>query len=78
MNISGKIREAGVIPVIKIEDAGQALPLAQALCRGGLPVLEVTFRTSSAQAAIERIVKACPGAIVWALQSRTRRVNMNC
>lgn len=66
MNIIGKIREAGVIPVIKIEDVGQALPLAQALCRGGLPVLEVTFRTSSAQAAIERIVKACPGATVGA------------
>ncbi len=66
MSISDKIRSAGVVPVIRIEDAERAVPLAQVLCRGGLPVLEVTFRTSSAQAAIEKIAKACPDVTVGA------------
>ena len=57
---------AGVIPVIVIEKEEQAVPLAQALVKGGLPVLEVTFRTSAAAGAIAAIRKAVPDAIVGA------------
>jgi 2-dehydro-3-deoxyphosphogluconate aldolase/(4S)-4-hydroxy-2-oxoglutarate aldolase len=55
---------APVIPVLTIERLEHAVPLAQALCAGGLCVLEVTLRTPSALAAIEAMRKAVPGAVV--------------
>ena len=59
------MRIAPVIPVIVIEDLAHAVPLAEALVAGGLPVLEVTLRTRCALDAI-RAMKAVPGAIVGA------------
>ena len=59
------MRTAPVIPVLVIEYANQARPLAEALVRGGLKVLEVTLRTSAALDAI-REMKQVPGAIVGA------------
>jgi len=56
---------APVIPVLVVEDAGQAAPLAEALVAGGLPVLEVTLRTPAALDVI-REMKQVPGAIVGA------------
>ncbi|RKT34276.1 2-dehydro-3-deoxyphosphogluconate aldolase/(4S)-4-hydroxy-2-oxoglutarate aldolase [Roseovarius halotolerans] len=56
---------APVIPVLVIEDATQAAPLAQALVAGGLPVLEVTLRTPAALEAIAAVSKV-KGAIVGA------------
>lgn len=55
---------APVIPVLTIERLEDAVPLAQALCAGGLRVLEVTLRTPPALKAIEAIRKAVPEAIV--------------
>lgn len=55
-----------VIPVIVIEDAVHAVPLARALVAGGVRVLEVTLRTTAALAAIEAIAREVPGAIVGA------------
>lgn len=49
-----------VIPVIAIESAEAALPLADALIDGGLPVAEITFRTTSAAAVISRIARERP------------------
>jgi 2-dehydro-3-deoxyphosphogluconate aldolase/(4S)-4-hydroxy-2-oxoglutarate aldolase len=49
-----------VIPVIAIERADDALPLADALIEGGLPVAEITFRTAAAAAVISRIAKERP------------------
>jgi len=49
-----------VIPVIVIEDANDAEPLAEALLEGGLNIIEVTFRTAAAAEAIERISKRFP------------------
>ena len=57
---------AGIVPVIVIEKEEQAVPLAKALVKGGLPVLEVTFRTKAAAAAIAAIRKDVPEAIVGA------------
>ncbi len=65
MSIEVIMRTAPVIPVLVIEDADAAVPLAQALVAGGLRVLEVTLRTSAALAAITAM-KAVPGAIVGA------------
>jgi 2-dehydro-3-deoxyphosphogluconate aldolase/(4S)-4-hydroxy-2-oxoglutarate aldolase len=56
---------APVIPVLVIEDAADALPVAQALVAGGLPVLEVTLRTPAAIEAIA-IMRQVPGAVVGA------------
>ncbi len=55
---------APVVPVLVIEDALTAVPLARALCRGGLSVLEVTLRTPAGLASIERIAAEVPEAIV--------------
>ncbi|MBC9031431.1 bifunctional 4-hydroxy-2-oxoglutarate aldolase/2-dehydro-3-deoxy-phosphogluconate aldolase [Sphingomonas sp. JC676] len=59
------MRTSPVIPVLVIEDAATARPLAEALVKGGLRVLEVTMRTSAALDAI-REMKQVPGAIVGA------------
>jgi len=56
---------APVIPVLVIERVEDAVPIAQALVEGGLPVLEVTLRTPAALDAI-RAMKSVPGAIVGA------------
>lgn len=53
-----------VIPVIVINDLDHAVPLAQALVAGGVKLLEVTMRTPVALAAIEKIAKDVPDAIV--------------
>ena len=66
MNIVDKLGEAGAIPVIVIEREEQAVSLAEALVKGGLPVLEVTFRTAAAAGAIAAIRRAVPGAVVGA------------
>lgn len=57
---------AHVIPVLTIRDAAHAVPLAKALVKGGLNVLEVTFRTDAAREAIRRIAREVPDAIVGA------------
>ena len=66
MDIVETLREAGIVPVIVIEDETKAVPLARALVKGGLPVLEVTFRTKAAAGAIARIKAEVPEAIVGA------------
>jgi len=55
---------APVIPVITIDDAGRALPLARALVAGGLPVIEITLRTSAAVEAARVIIAEVQGAVV--------------
>ncbi|MES2339032.1 MAG: bifunctional 4-hydroxy-2-oxoglutarate aldolase/2-dehydro-3-deoxy-phosphogluconate aldolase [Pseudomonadota bacterium] len=59
------MRTSAVIPVLVIDDAATARPLAEALVKGGLNVLEVTMRTAAALDAI-REMKQVPGAIVGA------------
>ena len=66
MDIVETLGKAGIIPVIVIEKEAEAVPLAQALVKGGLPVLEVTFRTQAAAGAIAAIRQAVPEAIVGA------------
>jgi 2-dehydro-3-deoxyphosphogluconate aldolase/(4S)-4-hydroxy-2-oxoglutarate aldolase len=56
----------GIVPVIKIDDAKDAAPLAKALIEGGLPCAEVTFRTAAAKEAISIIAKEYPDMIVGA------------
>ena len=48
-----KIGELGIVPVVKIEKAEDALPLGRALIDGDLPIAEITFRTSAAEESIK-------------------------
>ena len=65
MNIETIMRMAPVIPVLVIEDAACARPIAEALVAGGLPVLEVTLRTPAALDVIREMARV-PGAVVGA------------
>ena len=60
------VYEIGIIPVIAIEDAAKAVPLAKALVAGGLPAAEVTFRTAAAEEAIRAIAQEVPEMLVGA------------
>ncbi|MEG0291023.1 MAG: keto-hydroxyglutarate-aldolase/keto-deoxy-phosphogluconate aldolase, partial [Erysipelotrichaceae bacterium] len=66
MNILKEIKEIGLVPVIKIDDLEDALPLAKALCEGGLPVAEITFRTSLAKEAMRQIHETYPNMLIGA------------
>ncbi|MFJ8532885.1 bifunctional 4-hydroxy-2-oxoglutarate aldolase/2-dehydro-3-deoxy-phosphogluconate aldolase [Streptomyces sp. NPDC093591] len=57
---------APVVPVVVVEDASDAVPLARALVAGGLPAIEVTLRTPAGLAAIREIADAVPDAVVGA------------
>ena len=61
-----KLSEIGIVPVIAIENAELAVPLAKALSAGGLPAAEITFRTVAAEDAIRRIAQACPEIVLGA------------
>lgn len=55
-----------VIPVLKIDDAASAVPLARALAAGGLPMIEITLRTGAALEAIRRVAAEVETAVVGA------------
>lgn len=66
MNVFEQISKIGIVPVIAIDDAKDAKPLAKALCDGGLPCAEVTFRTSAAEESIRIISESFPDMVVGA------------
>ncbi|HHU73362.1 MAG TPA: bifunctional 4-hydroxy-2-oxoglutarate aldolase/2-dehydro-3-deoxy-phosphogluconate aldolase [Clostridiales bacterium] len=61
-----QIQKIGIVPVVVIDDAKDAIPLAKALCEGGLPCAEVTFRTAAAKEAIHKISQEFPEMLVGA------------
>ena len=61
-----KLGDFGLVPVIKIDDVKDAVPLAKALCDGGLPAAEVTFRTAAVKEAIAAMTAAFPDMLVGA------------
>ena len=66
MTLAETLKLAPVVPVLIIEDAAQAVPLAKALTAGGLYALEVTLRTPAALECIRRIAGEVEGAVVGA------------
>ncbi len=65
--VSQAISDIGVVPVIKLSNPERdAAPLAKALCAGGVPVAEVTFRAAGAPEAIKALKEACPDMIAGA------------
>lgn len=61
-----KLGEIGVVPVVKIEKASDAVPLGKALLAGDLPVAEITFRTAAAEDAIRALTRELPELLVGA------------
>ena len=61
-----ELKKIGIVPVVVLDDAKDAVPLAQALCEGGLPCAEVTFRAAAAEESIRKISEAYPQMLVGA------------
>ncbi len=66
MNVLERIGQLGIVPVVKIDRPEQAAPLAEAICAGGLPIAEITFRTEHAAEAIRSITSSVPQMLVGA------------
>jgi 2-dehydro-3-deoxyphosphogluconate aldolase/(4S)-4-hydroxy-2-oxoglutarate aldolase len=66
MDLLERLGTLGIIPVVRIEDSGQAADLASALIKGGLPCIEITFRTQAAEDSIRKIAAAEPEMLVGA------------
>ena len=66
MDLMERFSNAGVVPVVVLEDAGQALSTARALLAGGIDVMEITFRTDAARDAIQIVAEQCPDMLVGA------------
>lgn len=64
--ILSKFQQIGIVPVVKIDDATKAEGLAKAMLDGGIPCIEITFRTAAAEEAIKRVTKAYPEMLVGA------------
>lgn len=60
------IQEIGIVPVVKIGDVEQAIPLVKALCAGGIPCAEITFRTEQGEESIRRISSELPDVLIGA------------
>lgn len=63
---AGILKISPVIPVVTIDDPQQAVPLAKALVRGGVPIIELTLRTESALLSLKRIAEEVPEILVGA------------
>jgi 2-dehydro-3-deoxyphosphogluconate aldolase/(4S)-4-hydroxy-2-oxoglutarate aldolase len=66
MDIFDRFYTIGIIPVLEIEDVENALPLAEALQAGGLPIAEITLRTGAALDSIRAIARGMPDVLVGA------------
>lgn len=64
--VLSKIQKIGIVPVVVLNDAKDAAPLAKALCEGGLPCAEVTFRTDAAEESIKIMTTEYPDMLVGA------------
>lgn len=66
MKIENKIQSLGVVPVVVLKEAENAVPLSDALCKAGVPCAEVTFRTEAAKESIRLMKQAHPDMLVGA------------
>lgn len=66
MDALERFSRSGIVPVVVIDHAGDALPAARALLDGGVDVMEITFRTDAAAEAIRAVSEGCPEMLVGA------------
>ncbi len=66
MTILERLANAGVVPVVVLDDAKDAIPTAKAMLEGGIDVMEITFRTAAAAESIKAVSDNCPDMLVGA------------
>ena len=66
MDVMKRVEKSGVVPVVVLEQAEQAVPTARALAAGGIDVMEITLRTAAGLKSIELVAKECPEVLVGA------------
>ena len=66
MTVLERFSRAGVVPVVVLDDAKDAVPTANAMLAGGIDVMEITFRTAAAPDAIRAVSESCPDMLVGA------------
>ena len=66
MNLFDELHGLRVVPVVKLGNAADAVPMAKALAAGGLPAAEITFRTDAAEEAIRKITRELPDVLLLA------------
>ena len=66
MTVLERLAQAGVVPVVVLEDAKDAIPVAKAMLAGGVDVMEITFRTAVAADSIKAVAESCPEMLVGA------------
>lgn len=66
MDIFDRLAEIGIVPVVALDNAEDAIPLGEALQKGGLTCAEITFRTAAAEEAIRLMTKAFPDMMIGA------------
>ena len=66
MDVLARLARAGVVPVVVLDDAKDAVPTAKAMLAGGVDVMEITFRTAAAADSIKAVADACPDMLVGA------------
>ena len=66
MDVLARLAQAGVVPVVVLDDAKDAVPTAKAMLAGGVDVMEITFRTAAAADSIKAVADNCPDMLVGA------------
>ena len=66
MDVLKRLAQSGVVPVVVLEDAKDAVPTAKAMLAGGIDVMEITFRTVAAADSIKAVAQECPDMVVGA------------
>ena len=66
MNTADRMRRTGIVPVVVLDDAKDAVPTAKALLAGGVDVMEITFRTAAAADSIKAVSESCPDMLIGA------------
>ena len=66
MDVTTRLARAGVVPVVVLEHAKDAVPTAKAMVAGGIDVMEITFRTAAAADSIRAVSENCPEMLVGA------------
>ena len=66
MDVLARMRTCGIVPVVVLENADDAVDTAKAMLNGGVDVMEITFRTAAAPESIRRVAAEVPGMLVGA------------
>lgn len=66
MEVMERFYNTGVVPVVVLEDAQDAVPTAEAMLAGGVDIMEITFRTAAARDSIAAVAEKCPDMLVGA------------